>query len=139
MSRPSVNLTLVNSPATPARLHSIAPIFSTTDLARWADHYRQLGFTVETYGDVYGFAWTDKVELHVSLNPDHDPATTAGCAYLTVDDPDAVHREWSSPSHQGRDIPPRDTAHGIREGAHIDPDNNMLRFGAPITDSGPTA
>jgi hypothetical protein len=27
---------------------------------------------------------------------------------------------------------PVDTDHGIREGAHVDPDGNLLRFGSPL-------
>ncbi|PKB32466.1 hypothetical protein ATL51_4197 [Pseudonocardia alni] len=31
-------------------LRSVAPVFATTALDRWLDHYRALGFTVERYG-----------------------------------------------------------------------------------------
>jgi hypothetical protein len=29
-------------------------------------------------------------------------------------------------------MPPTDTDYGLREGAHIDPDNNLIRFGSPL-------
>lgn len=32
----------------------------------------------------------------------------------------------------GRTVAPADTDYGLREGAHVDPDNNLLRFGADI-------
>ena len=113
-------------------LHSVAPVFSTADLGRWLDHYRALGFAVERYGDGYGFAGLDDVELHVSVNAHHDPLRTAGCAYLHVDDADAVHTRWSGVAG-GHEVAPVDTPYGIREGAHHDPDNNLLRYGSPVT------
>jgi len=122
------------STGAPDGLRGVAPVFSTTDLARWLAHYAALGFATEGYEGHYGFAWTDDVEIHVSVNPDHDPATTAGCAYLHVEDPDALWRRWSAVPG-GRDVEPVDTDAGIREGAHVDPDNNLLRFGRPLGDA----
>lgn len=111
------------------KLRSVAPVFSTTDVARWLEHYRALGFEVEPHDDEYGFASLGPVEIHVSRNQDHDPATTAGCAYLDVKDSVAVWRQWSTVPG-GKDIEPVDTDYGIREGAHIDPDGNLLRYGS---------
>ena len=115
---------------TTAGLRAIAPVFATTDLKRWVAHYRALGFAVEPYDDVYAFARLDDIAIHVGVMPDHDPARTAACAYLTVDDADALHTRWSSVDHGGRDVAPVDTDYGTREGAHIDPDNNLLRYGS---------
>ncbi|MEJ8280417.1 bleomycin resistance protein [Pseudonocardia spirodelae] len=112
-------------------LRSVAPVLATADLTRWLDHYRALGFTVECYDDGYGFARLDGVELHVSVLPGHDPARTAGCAYLHVEDADVLHARWS-PVPGGRDVPPVDTPYGLREGAHLDPDGNLLRYGSPL-------
>ena len=111
-------------------LRSVAPVFSTSDLGRWLDHYRALGFAVERYGDEYGFAVLDGVELHVTVNPDHDPRRTAGCAYLHVDDADELYARWSA-APGGRAIAPVDASYGLREGAQIDPDGNLLRYGSP--------
>lgn len=115
----------------PTGLVSVAPVFSTADVAAWLNHYRGLGFTVEAHDDEYGFAALGPIELHVARNPNHDPRTTAGCAYLRVDDADAVWQRWSAVSG-GRDVEPVDTDYGIREGAHIDPDGNLLRYGSPL-------
>ena len=113
-------------------LRSVAPVFSTTDVARWLEHYRALGFHVEAHDEDYGFASLGPVQLHVSLNPDHDPRTIAGCAYLEVDDADAVWRQWST-APGGKNIEPVDTDYSTREGAHIDPDGNLLRYGVRRT------
>lgn len=111
---------------------SVAPVFSTSDVARWLTHYRDLGFSAQAHDGDYGFARWGGVVLHVARNPDHDPATTAGCAFLDVDDADALWRRWSAVGG-GRDVEPVDTDYGIREGAHLDPDNNLLRYGARLT------
>ena len=114
---------------TPIILRSVAPVFSTKDVALWLDHYSALGFEVEAHDEEYGFARMGDVALHVSRNAHHDPRTTAGCAYLEVDDAVAVWQAWSTVGG-GRDVEPVDTDYGIREGAHIDPDGNLLRYGS---------
>jgi hypothetical protein len=113
----------------PVALRSVAPVFSTTDVAAWLEHYRELGFTVDAFDEEYGFASSGPVELHVSRNPGHDPRSTAGCAYLDVADADAVWQQWSAVPG-GRTVEPVDTDYGTREGAHVDPDGNLLRFGS---------
>lgn len=113
------------------KLTSVAPVFSTANVEAWLDHYRRLGFTVEAHDDDYGFAAMGPIHLHVSRNPDHDPLTTAGCAYLYVDDADAVWRQWSTVPG-GRNVEPVSTDYGLREGAHIDPHGNLLRYGSAL-------
>lgn len=112
-------------------LRSVAPVFPTTDVARWLEHYRALGFETEAHDADYGFAAFGPVELHVSRNPDHDPRSTAGCAYLEVGNGDDVYRWWSAVPG-GRDVEPVNTDYGMREGGHIDPDGNLLRYGARL-------
>lgn len=112
-----------------ASLTSVAPVFSTTDVAGWLAHYRALGFVTEPHDETYGFASRGEIELHVSLNPDHDPARTAACAFVAVDDADALAKEWARVK-AGRTVAPVDTDYGIREGAHIDPNGNLIRFGS---------
>jgi DNA-binding MarR family transcriptional regulator len=109
-----------------------APIFPVRGLADGLAHYASLGFTVEPYdrGEDYGFAARDGLQLHLAHLPDLDPHTGAAAAYLYVSDADALAREWSRPGIGGRTIPPRDTPYGLREGAHLDPDNNLIRFGS---------
>lgn len=118
----------------PVRLVAVAPVFSSANVADWLDHYRALGFAVEAHDDEYGFAVMGAVQLHVSRNPDHDPLTTAGCAYLYVDDADVLWRKWSTVP-RGNNTQPVDTDYGLREGAHIDPDGNLLRYGSALIES----
>lgn len=118
-----------SGPPPTLRLRSVAPVFSTSDVSRWLEHYRDLGFAVQAHDETYGFASLGPVELHVSLNADHDPLRTAAAAFVRVDDADAVFRRWSAVPG-GRDAAPVDTDYGIREGAHVDPDGNLLRYGS---------
>ncbi|KAB5576193.1 hypothetical protein GE09DRAFT_1094943 [Coniochaeta sp. 2T2.1] len=125
---------------------SISPVFSTANLPRWLSHYRALGFEVQSHGNEYGFATRDGIQLHVSVDPEHDPLRAAGCAYLYVEDADALHAVWSTAAaatndvamdvaggvSYTRNVAPVDTSYGLREGAHLDPDNNLLRYGSRI-------
>jgi len=118
----------------PAVLQRCAPVFPTTDLARALRHYELLGFRVEAFdgGDYYGFARRDGVEIHLTTVDHHDPATTAACAYVWVDDAQQLHDEWSAAGIGGRLHPPERTDYGLSEGAHVDLDGNLIRFGSPV-------
>ena len=114
-------------------LRRIAPVFATTDLARALAHYQRLGFEVEAYdnADSYGYACRDGIEFHLAKVDHLDPLTTTSCAYVWVDDADALHEEWAAAGVGGRLHPPSPTAYGLNEGAHVDPDGNLIRFGSP--------
>lgn len=110
-----------------------APVFVTTDLARALGHYGRLGFAVEAYdgADRYGYARRDGVEIHLARVDGLDPLTTTSCAYVWVDDAVALHDEWASAGAGGRLDRPAPTDYGLVEGAHVDPDGNLIRFGSP--------
>ncbi|KAK3367564.1 hypothetical protein B0H63DRAFT_83716 [Podospora didyma] len=115
------------------KLESIAPVFCTGNLERWLEHYKALGFEVSSYGNEYGYAILDGVKvIHAQVNPYHSPTLTDGCAYLYVDDADAVFAVWSVAPHTRRHLAPRNTEYGLREGGHIDPDGNLIRYGSRI-------
>jgi hypothetical protein len=111
----------------------VSPIFPVTDLRRALDHYAALGCSVSTHDEMYGFAARAGIELHLSVAPDHDPLRTASAAYLHVPDADALAAEWAAVERTGT---PVDTDYGLREGWHIHPDGNLLRFGSPIPSEG---
>jgi hypothetical protein len=52
--------------------------------------------------------------------------------YLYVEDADILYRERSSAGIHGRVVEPRDTGYGLREGACLDRDANLIRFGSGI-------
>jgi hypothetical protein len=97
-------------------------------------HYAALGFGIHPYAgeDDYGFADRDGTGLHLAGDPGHDPAHSHASAYLDVRDADALYAEWNRPGVGGRTLPAGPTPYGLREGAHIDPDGNLIRFGSTM-------
>ena len=123
----------MTAPRRPATLEAAACVLPVIDVDRSIAHYRALGFEVARLADEYAVAQRGEIALHLSLMPELDPLKGAGCVYLYVDDADALAREWSE-AGVGRTVAPVDTDYGLREGAHVDPDNNLLRFGADAAD-----
>ncbi len=100
--------------------------------------YQTLGFEVAAYsgGDFYGYANRGGVSLHLSRVDTVDPKTTLVSVYLYVGDADALHAEWSGCGAEGRFHEPTDTEYGLREGAYVDPDGNLVRYGSPLAAAG---
>jgi hypothetical protein len=107
----------------------IAPIFPVRDVGASMAHYERLGFAVRAYArGGYGFASRDGIEIH--LGQVADAARSTSSAYLFVDDADELAEEWRS---RGIEVhPPQDTEWGQHEGAVVDPDGNVIRFGSPM-------
>ncbi len=128
------------SDAQRSELTSFSPIFPVRDLRRALAHYASLGFAAEPYadGDFYGFANRDRVSLHLSAEGhDHDGGHDGGhrhtgSAYLYVADADALYDEWAAPGVGGVTRRVGDTPYRLREGSHLDPDGNLIRFGSPM-------
>jgi uncharacterized glyoxalase superfamily protein PhnB len=114
-----------------ATLSTIAPILPVRDVAAALAHYASLGFSVTPYEDGldYAFAERDDVHLHFGRIPDHDPERTAMSIYIYVDDAEALYAEWRDAGAGGHLGAPEDTPWGMREGVHIDPEGNAIRFG----------
>ena len=89
-----------------------------------------MGFTTRVYErGRYGFAVRDGIEIHLGVvaNPEE---TGRASAYVFVDDADELAEMWRSAGvevHQ-----PEDTEWGQHEGAVVDPDGNVIRFGSPM-------
>jgi hypothetical protein len=111
------------------RLRRVAPIFAIRDLDAAMAHYERLGFAVRTYeGGDYGFAARDGIEIHLGLVPADDRRTSS--AYLWVEDADQLAAEWRSAGVEVHS--PQETEWGQHEGAVVDPDGNVIRFGSPM-------
>jgi predicted enzyme related to lactoylglutathione lyase len=112
------------------RYERVSPIFPVRDVDVALAHYERLGFTTRRYeGAEYGYAVADSVEVHLGAVANFDEHGHAA-AYLFVDDADAVAATWEAAGVEVHR--PVDTEWGQREGAVVDPDGNVIRFGSPI-------
>ncbi len=114
-----------------ATIKRAAPILPVRDLRSSLAHYRRLGFETREYeGGGYGYARRDGIEIHVGVAPDIGSAGGKHSVYLWVDDADALAQEWQA---AGAEVyAPEDTEWGQHEGALVDLDGNVLRFGSPL-------
>ncbi len=115
------------------QLQRFSPIFPVADLTAGLAHYAALGFDTFAYedGEEYGFADREGLGLHLARNPDHDPLHKGCSAYLYVRDADALYEEWSRPGIGGQTRSVGLMPYKLREGSHVDPDGNLIRFGSP--------
>ena len=118
------------------RVRRVAPILAARDLDAMAAHYRRLGFLVRHAEESgYAYATRDGVEIHLGAVNDDSHARSPCSAYLWVDDADALAAEWRSAGVEVHG--PEDTTWGQHEGAVVDPDGNVIRFGSPIATKDP--
>jgi catechol 2,3-dioxygenase-like lactoylglutathione lyase family enzyme len=108
-----------------------SPMLPVADLDRALEHYAALGFLVSRWDDGYGFAAWHGLELHLVLQPGHDPASV----FLHVPDADVVFERWAG-AGVGRTTAPEPRPWNVREGEHVDEDGNRLRFGSPLPSGG---
>ena len=109
------------------RVVGTEPIFYVSDVVRALDHYERLGFTTDTHDESYAFAHRDDLTIHLVLA---EGRPTAGALYLHVNDADQLAEDWRK---AGLPVTgPEDYDYGKREGSHLDPDGNLLRFGSPL-------
>jgi uncharacterized glyoxalase superfamily protein PhnB len=113
----------------------LSPVFPVRSIDLAMEHYRKLGFAVDRYQgpDPYAFATRDGIEFHLAQVDDLKPRRNMSAVYLYVDDADALYREWSEAGIDGHLVQPTDTSYGLREGACLDRDANLIRFGSAIT------
>ncbi len=116
---------------------SVAPVLPVRHLAEAVACYKRLGFAVQLFeGGDYAFASRGEVNLHLATVERNEPDKSTVAVFLYVSDAHALHDEWTEVVVEGRLVPPVDTDYGLVEGAYVDPDGNLLRFGSPL--SGPS-
>lgn len=121
-------------------LTRITPVFAVTEPTRSMAHYAALGFDVEPYpGGGYGFAQRDGVGIHLNHVPNLDPTTNTSAVYLYVTNADALADQWRRPGIGGQTSLPVTTEYRMREGSHLDPDHNLIRFGTALAYPADTA
>jgi hypothetical protein len=114
-----------------ATVKRVAAGFPVSDLEAAFAHYRRLGFETRVYeGGGYGFITRDGIELHLGVVPEVDITGAKHTAYLYVDDADELAALWRAAGVEVHS--PVDTEWGQHEGAVVDPDGNVMRFGSSI-------
>lgn len=139
------------------------PILPARDIPQTLALFEQLGFDVhhdERNG--YAMVWRGSIELHFTASPDLDPWTSAGMAFVRLDDVSALYEEflatgalplvpaprsellfeertraelrerWDSGESIARMGEIADQSWGIREFPLMDPNNNLIRFGQAL-------
>jgi uncharacterized glyoxalase superfamily protein PhnB len=104
-------------------------IFVVADVQRAVEHYRKLGFEVRFYDEGYAFAEHGSLSIHLQQAAENGMPPGAGVLYIHCDDADAVAAEWRKAGLEV--VAPENKPWGKYEGAHVDPDGNLIRFGSP--------
>ncbi len=114
---------------------SAALVLAVRHLAEAAARYRRLGFAVRDFeGGDYAFASRGEVNLHLATVVRVQPEESTVAVFLYVSDAHARYDEWRDAAVNGRLVSPVETDYGLVEGAYVDPDGNLLRFGSPAPD-----
>jgi NAD(P)-dependent dehydrogenase (short-subunit alcohol dehydrogenase family) len=113
------------------------PIFVTSDVSAALGRYRALGFECSAFGDEadqppYGFMKYGSAHFHIARVDGNNPHTSNVAAYLYVADAAATHAKWSAAGVMGRFVEPVDTEYGLSEGAYVDLDGNLIRYGSSL-------
>jgi catechol 2,3-dioxygenase-like lactoylglutathione lyase family enzyme len=112
------------------RVVGVEPIFVVSDVPRAVAHYEQLGFRTSHHDEGYAFAHRDELTIHLAGRGADPERVGGGSIYMHVDDADGLAEEWRG---AGVDlVEPKDYEYGKREGSHVDPDGNLIRFGSPL-------
>lgn len=101
---------------------AIIPILPSRSLAVTEAFYGTLGFTTVNVYPNYLLLVRDGCELHFFLHPELDPLANDHGAYIRIAGPADL------PAGAVLEVKPW----GMREFALIDPDGNLLRFGAKL-------
>lgn len=111
---------------------SVAPVLPVRDLPAAVARYERLGFALDVFdGGEYAFATRGDVSLHLAAVDRVVPDDSLVAVYLHVSDAHALHQEWTGAMTDGRLVAPEETDYGKTEGAYVDPDGNLLRYGSP--------
>jgi len=119
----------------PVRVVAHDPVFRVSDVARAVEHYQRLGFNTEYHDETYAFAHFGRLTVHLARDdvgawPGYNPERhMTSVLYIHVEDADRLAADWRA---VGATVDgPRVEDYGKREGQHVDPDGNLIRFGGP--------
>jgi catechol 2,3-dioxygenase-like lactoylglutathione lyase family enzyme len=120
----------------PVQVVGHEPVFRVADVARAVEHYQRLGFKTEYHDQTYAFASFGRLTVHLAQDggkgwPGYHPERhMTSVLYIHVEDAERLAVDWRAAGVTVEG--PRNEDYGKREGQHVDPDGNLIRFGSPI-------
>lgn len=120
----------------PVRVVGHEPVFRVLNVERAVQHYQRLGFSTEYYDSGYAFAEYGNLTIHLAKDggegwPGYHPDRhMTSVLYIHVEDADQLAADWRAAGAAVNG--PADEDYGKREGQHVDPDGNLIRFGSPV-------
>ena len=105
------------------------PVLASLEIATSLDYFQKLGFETHNYGDNYGIAIREHIEIHFWLCTDKHVAENTSC-YVRVNDIHALRADFGKRFDVGKVV---ETPWGMDELYVIDPSGSLVKFGQ-VTD-----
>ena len=101
------------------------PLLASLDIAASLDYFNSLGFETHNFGDSYGIAVREHIEIHFWLCTDKNVAENASC-YVRVNDIHALRTDLARRIDVGEVV---ETSWGMDELYVWDPSGSLVKFG----------
>ena len=101
------------------------PLLASLDIAASLDYFNSLGFETHNFGDSYGIAVREHIEIHFWLCTDKNVAENTSC-YVRVNDIHALHADLARRMDVGEVV---ETSWGMDELYVWDPSGSLVKFG----------
>ena len=101
------------------------PLLASLDIAASLDYFNKLGFETHNFGDSYGIAVREHIEIHFWLCTDKNVAENTSC-YVRVNDIHALRADLAKRADVGEVV---ETSWGMDELYVWDPTGSLVKFG----------
>lgn len=105
----------------------VVPVLASLEIATSLDYFHKLGFETQNFGDSYGIAIREHVEIHFWLCTDKHVAENTSC-YVRVHDIHALRTDFAKRIDVGEVV---ETPWGMDELYVYDPSGSLVKFGQP--------
>ena len=116
-------------PATTSLFDRAIPLLASLDIAASLDYFNKLGFETHNFGDSYGIAVRERIEIHFWPCTDKHVAENTSC-YVRVNDIRALRADLARRTDVGEVV---QTSWGMDELYVWDPTGSLVKFGQ-VTD-----
>ena len=101
------------------------PLLASLDIAASLDYFNSLGFETHNFGDSYGIAVREHIEIHFWLSTDKNVAESTSC-YVRVNDIHALRADLARRADVGEVV---ETSWGMDQLYVWDPTGSLVKFG----------